>query len=231
MAGIVSALWRYPVKSMLGEECAELELEARGVRGDRRFAVRGDDGKLGTAKPSSRRFRPIAGLFALHARYAGEWPEITFPDGRCLRGNDPKIDDALSAALQTPVTLVREGGIPHFDDSPIHLVTSASLDWLKARLPKSRVDARRFRPNITIATDQSEISWVGKTLQIGNAVRLRVTAPTGRCGMTISAQADLPFDPGILRCIAQEAGEDFGVYAEVVQPGRISRGDAVSVGA
>ena len=229
MSGIVSALWRYPVKSMLGEECAEVELETRGVRGDRHFAVCSEDGKLGTAKPSSRRFRPIAGLFTLRARYTGEWPEITFPDGRRLRGDDPKIDHALSAALQLPVKLVREGRDLHFDDSPVHLVTSASLDWLRARLPESRVDARRFRPNITIATDQSEISWVGKTLQIGNAVRLRVTAPTGRCGMTISAQADLPFDPGILRCIAQEAAEDFGVYAEVVQPGRISRGDAVTI--
>ena len=229
MQGVVSALWRYPVKSMLGEECAEVELETRGVRGDRRFAVRGDDGKLGTAKPGSRRFRPIAGLFTLRARYAGEWPEITFPDGRRLRGDDPAIDDALSAALQLPVALVRDDGISHFDDSPVHLVTSASLDWLRARLPESRVDARRFRPNITIATQQSEISWVGKTLRIGDAVTLRVTAPTGRCGMTVAPQADLPFDPRILRCIAQEAGEDFGVYAEVLQPGRISRGDAVTI--
>ena len=229
MQGTVAALWRYPVKSMLGEECAAVELETRGVRGDRHFAVCSDDGKRGTAKPNSRRFRPIAGLFTLRARYAGAWPEIVFPDGRCLRGDDPGIDDALSAALQVPVALVREGGISHFDDSPVHLVTSASLDWLTARLPESRVDARRFRPNITIATEQSEISWVGKTLQIGDAVRLRVTAPTGRCGMTVAAQADLPFDPRILRCIAQEAGEDFGVYAEVVQPGRISRGDAVTI--
>lgn len=229
MQGVVSALWRYPVKSMLGEECAEVELETRGVRGDRRFAVRSDDGKLGTAKPSSGRFRPIAGLFALRARYAGEWPEITFLDGRCLRGDDPGIDDALSAALQLPVALVREDGISHFDDSPVHLMTSASLDWLAARLPESRVDARRFRPNITIATEQSEISWVGKTLRIGDAVTLRVTAPTGRCGMTVAPQADLPFDPRILRCIAQEAGEDFGVYAEVLQPGRIAKGDVVTV--
>ena len=47
--------------------------------------------------------------------------------------------------------------------------------------------------------------------------------------MTTSAQTDLPFDPKILRCIAQEAAEDFGVYAEVLQPGRISRGDPVTL--
>ena len=39
-----------------------------------------------------------------------------------------------------------------------------------------------------------ELSWIGKTVCIGG-VELRVTAPTGRCVMTTSAQTDLPFDP------------------------------------
>lgn len=220
---MVRALWRYPVKSMLGEQCAEVEVEPRGVRGDRRFAVRDAEGKLGSGK-SSRRFRLIDGLFTYSARYAGEWPEITFPDGRRLLGDDPQIDRALSQALGQPVTLAREEAVPHFDDSPIHFVTTGQLDWLRSRLPGSRVDERRFRPNLLI--DSGETSWVGRVLEIGT-VKLHVTATTGRCGMTTFAQADLPSDPKILRCIAQEAGEQFGVYADVVQPGRISRGDEV----
>lgn len=228
MTATVAALWRYPVKSMLGEECAQVELEARGVRGDRQFAIRSADGKFGSGK-NSRRFRLIEGLFTFRAHLAGEWPEIAFPDGRRMRADDPGIDRALSQALGTPVTLAREGEVSHFDASPIHLVGTASLEWLRARLPESRVDERRFRPNITLATDQRELSWIGRTLRIGRVVKLRVTAPTGRCVMTTSAQSDLPFDPKILRCIAQEAGEDFGVYAEVSQPGRISRGDEVTI--
>lgn len=228
MTATVATLWRYPVKSMLGEECAEVELDTRGVHGDRRFAIRSADGRLGSGK-NSRRHRHIEGLFTFAARSAGEWPEIVFPDGRRMRGNDPQIDHALSETLRLPVALVREEGVLHFDSSPIHLVSTASLDWLRSKLPGSRVDERRFRPNITLATDQAELSWIGRTLQIGNMVKLRVTAPTGRCGMTTFAQTDLPFDPKILRCIAQEAGEDFGVYAEVLQPGRISRGDEVTV--
>lgn len=228
MTATVATLWRYPVKSMLGEECAQVELEARGVRGDRQFAIRSADGKFGSGK-NSRRFRHLEGLFTFRARLAGEWPEIAFPDGRRMRADDPGIHSALSAALGTPVTLAREGDVSHFDASPIHLVGSSSLEWLRARLPESRVDERRFRPNITLATDQRELSWIGRTLRIGSMVKLRVTAPTGRCVMTTSAQTDLPFDPKILRCIAQEAGEDFGVYAEVLQPGRISRGDEVTI--
>lgn len=227
MQGVVSALWRYPVKSMLGEECAGVELDTRGVRGDRRFAVRGDDGRLGSGK-NSRRHRHVEGLFTFRSRYEGEWPEITFPDGRRMRADDAGIDAALSAALRMPVTLVPEEGISHFDSGPIHLVSSASLDWLRSRLPGSRIDERRFRPNILIGAAESERSWIGRTLQIGE-VRLRVTDPTERCGMTTFAQSDLPFDPKILRSIAQEADQLFGVYAEVVQPGRISRGDPVTM--
>jgi uncharacterized protein YcbX len=227
VAGIVSALWRYPVKSMLGEECAEVELEARGVRGDRRFAVRSDDGKLGSGK-NSRRHRHIEGLFTFRARYDGEGPEITFPDGQRMRADDPRINAALSEALRTPVMLASEDGVSHFDSGAIHLVSSASLEWLRSRLPGSRIDERRFRPNILVDAAESELSWIGRTLRIGE-VRLRVTDPTERCGMTTFAQGDLPFDPKILRSIAQEADQLFGVYAEVVQPGRISKGDAVTV--
>ena len=227
MTATVATLWRYPVKSMLGEPCDEVELNTRGVRGDRQFAVRSADGKFGSGK-NSRRFRHIEGLFTFRAELAGDWPEITFPDGRRLRAGDPAIDSTLSAALGMPVTLVREGDLSHFDASPIHVVSTASLQWLQARLPQSRVDERRFRPNITVSSDERELSWLGKTLCIGG-VELRVTAPTGRCVMTTSAQTDLPFDPKILRCIAQEAAEDFGVYAEVLQPGRISRGDPVTL--
>ena len=190
--------------------------------------MEGYDGKFGSGK-NSRRFRHIEGLFTFRARLGNESPEIVFPDGRRLRADDAAIDRSLSEALGMPVRLVREGEVSHFDASPIHLVGSWSLDWLRDKLPQSRVDERRFRPNITVATDQSELSWIGRTLQIGNTVKLRVTAPTGRCGMTTAAQTDLPFDPKILRCIAQEAGEDFGVYAEVLQPGTMSRGDEVSV--
>jgi len=229
MSAVVAALWRYPVKSMLGEERAEVELETRGVRGDRRFAVRGDDGRLGSGK-NSRRHRHIDGLFTFRARFAGDAPEITFPDGRRLAADDPKIDRALSEVLSTPVTLVPEDGISHFDSGAIHLVSSASLEWLRSRLPGSRIDERRFRPNLLITSAESEQSWIGRTLHIGE-VRLRVTDPTERCGMTTFAQSDLPFDPKILRSITQEADQLFGVYAEVVQPGRISRGDAVTIGA
>jgi hypothetical protein len=50
MLGLVSRPWRYPVKSMLGEACEHLNLEARGVAGDRRFAIRDTSVKMGIRK-------------------------------------------------------------------------------------------------------------------------------------------------------------------------------------
>ena len=147
-----------------------------------------------------------------------------------LRGDDPKIHDALSGTLGVPVMLAREAQVPHFDSGPVHLVTTGALDALRSRLPESRIDERRFRPNILVATSgvgQSERLWTGRTLRIGAEVRLKVTAPTERCRMTTLEQNDLPADPGILRCLAEDADLQFGVYAEVVTPGRIAFGDPI----
>lgn len=220
----VAALWRYPVKSMLGEECAAVEVETRGVAGDRLYAVRDAEGKLGSGK-DNRRFRNIEGLFGFRARGEGR-VEIAFPDGRRMRADDPAIHEALSAALGMPVRLARESDVPHFDSDPIHLVTTGALDWLRSRLPVSRIDARRFRANIVVEAS-GELAWIGRTLRLGQAV-LRVTSSTERCRMTTLEQEDLPADPRVLRAIAQEAALQFGVYAEVLTPGRIAVGDAVA---
>lgn len=63
MIGLVSSLWRYPVKSMRGEISPHVEVTIRGIDGDRLFAVRGSDGKIGSGK-NTRRFSQIDGLFA-----------------------------------------------------------------------------------------------------------------------------------------------------------------------
>ncbi len=93
----VEALWRYPVKSLLGEECETLELEERGVVGDRLYAIRDGEGKFGSGK-STRRFRRIEGLFGLSAIYDEEVPVIRFPDGGKMRGDDPDIHAAIPAS-------------------------------------------------------------------------------------------------------------------------------------
>jgi uncharacterized protein YcbX len=228
MHGTVSRHWRDPVKSLLGEECRELAIEPRGVAGDRLYALRDAEGKLGSGK-NTRRMRQIDGLFSLRARSRADGkPEILFPDGRWLPGDDPGIHWALSSLLGVDVTLAREASVSHFDSSPVHLVITRALGWLRARLPSSKVDERRFRPNLVVETDEDEQAWLGRVLRVGD-VRLRGDAPTERCRMTTLPQSDLPNDPKILRCVAQAAGLNFGVYAQVLTPGAVAIGDRVSL--
>ena len=234
--GSVAALWRYPVKSMRGEPCASLDFEARGVVGDRRHAVRNPEGKFGSGK-TTRRFRQMDGLLDFSARYVedahGEAvPELRFPDGRVLRGDSPTLDAALSEALGQPVTLAREAAISHFDAGPVHLLTSASLACLGAALSGVNVDARRFRPNLVIRCEGAvegmvERGWLGRTLRLGDTVRLTISAATERCGMVVAAQDELAKEAGVLRHIAQVADMKFGVYAQVRVPGLVRVGDPV----
>jgi uncharacterized protein YcbX len=229
--GIVARLWRYPVKSMRGEQCESFDVNARGVEGDRLFALRDTNGKFGSGK-STHRFRSIDRLFGFQAVYDGNVPVILFPDGRTMRGDHPDLHAALSNTLGQPVTLAQEAGISHLDAGPVHLLTTAALAWLRAAVPKVDADERRFRPNLLIDVPgdmQMERGWLGKLLSVGKEVRLRVSGATERCRMVAFAHADLPYDARILRCITQEAALHFGVYAEVLVPGRIKRGDSVTM--
>ena len=119
-----------------------------------------------------------------------------------------------------------------FDGAVIHLLTTATIDRFRDLYPRGRFEARRFRPNIVLEPASAEKGfaedgWIGRTIAIGDRVRLSITRACPRCVMTTLAQADLPADPGILRTAAQHNDANVGVYAAVVQSGRIRRGDPV----
>jgi uncharacterized protein YcbX len=121
-----------------------------------------------------------------------------------------------------------------FDCALVHLLTTATLDRLRELYPQGRFEVRRFRPNIVVETasgerDFVENAWIGRTLALGDAVRLSITGPCARCVMTTLAQGDLPKDAGILRAAAQHNRANVGVYASVLEGGKIRRGEPVSV--
>jgi len=228
--GRIEQLWRYPVKSFLGEARDAVRLDGRGVEGDRLFAVRDVRGKLGSGK-TTRRFQRIDGLFRFQAAWGEGVPEIVFPGGRRIAGDDPRVHAALSEALGQPVTLAREAAVSHFDAGAVHLVSTASLRWLGALLGGT-VDARRFRPNLVVDAPGEgavEQEWRGAVLRVGAEVELRVAGPTERCVMVGFAQPGLGEDARVLAELAARAGACFGVYADVVTPGTVSVGDAVTL--
>ena len=124
----------------------------------------------------------------------------------------------------------------HFDAFPVHILTTGWLAALAQANPAARFDVRRFRPNLLIEPAAPEprgveIDWVGKSLRIGSA-RVAVTVPCPRCIMTTLPQGDLEKDPlekdpSVLRTIVRDSGQNVGVYASVMRPGRLAVGDAV----
>jgi uncharacterized protein len=227
--GVVAELWRYPVKSMLGERCEKVELEGRGVLGDRLYAVRDGDGKFGSGK-NTRRFRRIDGLFGFRAHYDGTIPVVTFPGGHQVRGDDPQIDEHLRCALRRgDVGLAREAGISHFDQAPVHLVTGALVSWLAAVVTDAEVDSRRLRPNLVIETTLPagpvEDAWVGRTARIGRSAVLEFTHRTERCVMVNNAQDELAQSSQVLRAAAEANDLMLGIYAKVIQTGTVHLGD------
>jgi uncharacterized protein len=118
-----------------------------------------------------------------------------------------------------------------FDLAVIHVLTTTTIDRLRRLYPEGRFEVRRFRPNIVIRLEGGEgfieNDWVGRTLALGDQVRLNVTEPCPRCVMTTLPQGDLPKDSGILRTAAKHNDVNVGVYASVIRDGTVRRGDAV----
>jgi uncharacterized protein YcbX len=269
--GSVVGLWRYPVKSMMGEELNAADVTDRGLLGDRQFAV--VDATTGMVA-GAKNPRKWGNFFDFRATYV-EPPErgstlpairLTLPDGTVVTNEQPDLADVLSTALGRDVAFAEaqhDGessgaqaeeywpdmeGLEHrdtvtewelpagtfFDLALVHLLTTATIERLRALYPEGRFEVRRFRPNIVVATapDQGgfvENDWIGQTLALGDEVRLRITGPCPRCVMTTLAQGDLPKDAGILRTAAQNNQANVGVYAAVVTGGTVRRDDKVTV--
>jgi uncharacterized protein len=228
--GFVSQLWRYPVKSFRGEQLPEVSLDARGVVGDRAFAVCDADGKLGSGK-TTRRFRLLRDLFDFSAETHGDAVLVHAPGGASFPVGDPALDALLSASYGEGLAVLPEGTVPHFDAGPVHVLTTSSLEWVESEHGHSSGDARRYRPNIVLDTPPSglvEQEWLEATLSIGSCV-LHVSKTVERCVMPTYRQAGLPRMPGLLRFLAQRNGTMLGVYARVTSPGTIRVGDAFTV--
>ncbi len=265
--GSVVSLWRYPVKSMMGEELNATDVTEHGVLGDRAYAlVDTSDGKLVSAKNP----RKWPGLFDYRAAFIDpprvdqDAPpvRITLPDGAMATSGQDDVNRIVSAALGRAVTLETSPpeqpsleeywpdieGLDHrdtvtneslpsgafFDGAAIHLLTTSTLGALRRAHPEGRFEVRRFRPNIVVEStpgdsDFPENTWIGRTIAIGEQVRISITGPCPRCVMTTLAQGDLPVDRGILRTAAKENEAHVGVYAQVVQGGAIKRGDQITL--
>jgi len=109
-SGSVVSVWRYPVKSMMGEELNAAEVTERGLLGDRAYALLDNsDGKAATAKNPRKwpRLFDFRAAFVEPPGAASEVPavRITLPDGTTVTSDQENLDRILSGALNRGVTL------------------------------------------------------------------------------------------------------------------------------
>lgn len=219
---------RYPIKSLLGERLVTVDVGDRGLAGDRLWAIRDGDGKLGSGK-NTRRFRRMLGLFELRGHFAEPVPVVELPDGRRFAADDPAGHVAVSGVLARRVTIAPEAEVLHHDEGPVSVITTAGLRRL-AELAGEWVDPLRFRANLLVEVPGSgfpEEQWLGQLLQVGSGVVLRPRQPLTRCVMIDLAQEHVPEHGRLLGLLAEHHDLSFGVWATVDQPGRLAVDDPV----
>jgi uncharacterized protein YcbX len=146
--------------------------------------------------------------------------------------------DAVSADVGREVRVVRADrpgdGVDRGKGGGVTLLSDASVEEL-SRQSGEGVDARRFRMLIAVTGTEphEEDSWIGGEVEIGGA-RVRVNGHVGRCAITTQSPETGVRDFDSLRAIKDYRGQnpctreiDFGVYGQVVAPGRVRVGDPV----
>jgi uncharacterized protein len=208
----LAELWRYPVKSMAGEQLTEVEVGYDGVPGDRVVHVEDRRGRLVTS-----RSRPQ--LLLHHATLGADDQPLV--DGRGWRVRDVAAD--VEKAAGAGARLVRDDGPDRFDVLPLLVATDGAIASLG-------YDRRRFRPNLLIAgvPGLAERAWEGHELLVGGAV-IRMVSLRQRCIMTTFDPDTAQQDVDVLLRIHRELDGRLALDCDVVQPGRVRVGDPVEV--
>ncbi len=211
------------MKSVGGERLTAATVGAFGVDGDRVVAVHNerDEVTWAGAVPALMRVRAVA---------AGPGAaELILPDGERFHSAVPDADSRLSAAVHAAVKLVEHR--PAGPETALHVLSTTALRRLDQALPDSVLDATRFRPNLVLdsvvdeqATGYPEHGWIGRRMAVGS-LRLRFTGGCDRCVMITKETPTVPADRAVLRWVARELGNTFGVYAAVEAPGEVRVGD------
>jgi uncharacterized protein YcbX len=259
ISGTVESLWRYPVKSMRGEELDELFVGYAGIYGDRLFAFETsanpkgfpyltgrDQGQMLRYRPrfrfSDKAARPVNQTEAatlspllnpISASPAELMLDVETPNGKTFAIDDPALIENLRAGLDDKhrLTLLRsEKALTDCLPVSIFSVQTARKLGQETGL---EVDKRRFRANVyldlTNTDGFAENEFVGKSLRIGSKVIVSVLARDTRCMMITLDPDTAEKSPAILKQIAQAHEAKAGVYAAVLVEGTVSKGDPVEL--
>jgi uncharacterized protein YcbX len=255
--GKVDSLWRYPVKSMCGEELAEAFASYSGIYGDRVFALRSSANHKGfpyfTAREQRKllqyrpRFRypakaarPINLMEAesrnanpLLADLAELVVDVETPEGKTLAIDDPALIEMLRADIDPKhqVTLMQSQRAMT-DCRPVSVFSLQSAQQLSEETG-TQVDKRRFRANVYVDLASSngfaENELVGRSIRIGSKAVITILERDARC-MIITLDPDTgEQSPAILKKVAKAHDGMAGVYGAVLVEGLLHKDDSVEL--
>jgi len=253
----VDSLWRYPVKSMRGEELDEVFASYSGIYGDRVFAFRSSANHKGfpylTAREQRKllqyrpRFRfpdkaarPVNLTEAesknanpLSANLEELVVDVETPDGKTVAIDDPALVEMLRADIDQKhqVTLMQSQRAMT-DCRPVSIFSLQSAQQL-AEETGTHVDKRRFRANVyvdlTSANGFAENELVGRSVRVGPKAVIKVLERDSRC-VVITLDPDTGEQaPALLKKVAQAHDGMAGVYGAVLVEGMLHKGDPVEV--
>jgi len=233
--GQVEAIFRYPVKSMRGEELEAANLGWQGLDGDRRLAFRRVDDRSGFPWLTASTLPDLV-LFSPRRSAEGGEAElpthVRTPDGADL----PIFGDDLAAEIGrrhgAPVQMMQmKNGI--FDDACISVIATDTVREI-ARLAGQRPDMRRFRPNIVVrllrGSPFQEDEWLGGMLSFGgeeDAPTIAITMHDVRCSMVNLDPDSASPAPEMLKAIVRVNQNNAGIYGTVTRTGRLAVGQAI----
>jgi uncharacterized protein YcbX len=226
--GTVTALWRYPVKSMAEESLDGVDVDWQGFAGDRRWGFLDPHKRTSNFPWLTIRELPVMNQYRPRLvdpdRPEASGVVVRTPDQRELEVSDPE----LAGALGDGVGLIKQNR-GTFDWLPLTLMTSETINAVSA-LVGEPLTPLRFRPNIyvesTVGRDFPEDAWVGRTLSIGT-MRMRGDERDQRCVMVNVDPDTSERNPAVLRTIARERRNCLGLHGSTMTAGRINVGDPV----
>ena len=207
----VAEIWRYPVKSLAGEQLESAELNEDGIAGDRRVLVVDEQARR---LITSRTHPKLLGLKATLG-----------PSGEVLINgspwNGPDSARAIMLAAGPHARLMAWDGLERFDVLPLLVATDGAIEAFG-------YDRRRLRSNIVIGgvPGLAERDWPGRQVRLGTAL-LEFVQLRGRCVMTTYDPDTLIQDQHVLRHIVKEFGGTLALDTAILQGGRIAVGDRV----
>ena len=184
---LVGQLWRYPVKSLAGEQLQAATITADGVPGDRLVHVRGPEAVRTSRIPSD--------LLGLHATLGADG--IALIDGHAW--DNATALGLVRGAAGDDAELVAYSGPERFDVLPLLVATDGAIAAFGR-------DVRRLRPNIVVSGVEglAERTWEGAAANRRRSYPRRFLRP--RCPMTTVDPDTQERDPEVLRDIARRFG-------------------------